>query len=313
MKMQSLWGGVILLVALHGMSVHASNMSEASCTQNERKKAESGTCSSVDAASCDTTYTVSDGQGFLCGKVDTNCLSKSLCTAPSAGSRLRGDLHSWDFEESTGNFIDQGSAKNDLTAAVNNARMAEDKCKFGKCLCSNMHSASNGGGNNGVAYNNNIVWPTDGMTIATWFLAPSNCNAYQRLFDAGTAVCGDQFFSFWMPHGNKETMTEHMCNNGGDHEKFWWGNHGSSDFPSLDFTDGQWHSFVWRRTNAKQRGPVTMCVDGICKTKEVGQGNPPAATSLGLLLSYKGCVDDMDIWSRALTDAEMQAVMARSS
>lgn len=93
MKMQG-WG--VFLVALHGMcacEVNAIKMSEASCTQNQRQKATSPTCTGVDASSCGKTYTVAYDQGYLCDMVDGNCLSSQLCTAaamPISGFYMTG-------------------------------------------------------------------------------------------------------------------------------------------------------------------------------------------------------------------------------
>ena len=94
MKMQG-WG--VFLVALHGMcacEVNAIKMSEASCTQDQRNKATSPTCTGVDALSCGKTYTVAHGQGYLCNMVDGNCLGTQLCTAiatPIQGFLLTGE------------------------------------------------------------------------------------------------------------------------------------------------------------------------------------------------------------------------------
>ena len=157
-------------------------------------------------------------------------------------------------------------------------------------------------------------WGAGNYTIALWVNGAQN-QADKYIFTHGNTTAANPFFALQTKTGAATTFSNKldiMLRTTGGTVLL---NHVKSVAPVLD---GTWHHIAW----VDERGSAKLYVDGNLDTNftyTYTPGNPALnTTTIGALVRnttagfFAGAVDDVAIWERALSQAEIQSVRTNS-
>lgn len=302
-----------------------TNMVVVSCTEvpvywNTNVIATSACCANVSVV-----FTPPSGSPFLPGTtnivqcVATDCCGNSstcsftvtvLCCVPPP----RGLTAWWPFDEPAGS-----TSANDLAGQVNNlgyylGNPTPTAGMVGNALCFNGSSGvlvSNQAEINFIGSCTNGTNAAESFTIDAWIRAKSDRNLdIQTLLDkrgfVGTSAQGYNLFLF---NGNLAFQIADGVS---------WANYTSSQ---PDLRDGRWHFIAVTVARCGTNGNTgVLYVDGKSVSSFVdprtGDLNNPANLFMGQnsdgSYPYSGCLDEVEIYKRALSAAELQGIFHAS-
>lgn len=127
----------------------------------------------------------------------------------------------------------------------------------------------------------------------------------RRVFSEGSSATTDPLFNIGTHNTGADGTVDIFIRNSGTKI-----NHYHSPRPAFD---DQWHHIAWTDNN----GVATLYIDGTVETNFTYSRGPTAIniTSIGAILRatpgayFSGSVDDVAVWERILTEAEIQQVM----
>jgi len=215
----------------------------------------------------------------------------SLKTSPNPltpGLRDKGLVGYWSFDEGSGTIAYDRSGNNNNGTLINGPTWQdESNCKKGKCL-------SFDGVNDYVSYGSNKIPTGDApKTISTW--VKTSTSGPQVVVGFGNTVSNQEFsLGFEI---------------GGDSRGIWLDYLGSGCMSGIFGTSGEWANIAVTYESSN----VALYLNGkLIKTcvKYLSTGNSyrTIGTRIGNSWWLNGSVDEVRIYNRALSDAEIQAI-----
>jgi len=219
-----------------------------------------------------------------------------------AGTLDQGLVGLWNLDETTAGTAPNGTDFADDSGQGNHGVASSSGVTFGVTgLLGNAVGLSSGY----VVTGSNAPMPQNAMTAAAWIKALSSQTSYPQIVTAGDSS-GMSGYNLYLYNPQSKGIASFIVKEGSNGWGACWAQ-GTSDL-----RDGAWHHVVGVYTGSD----ITIWVDGVaegtasCSSVAINYGSSPNG-EIGAKANaneFNGSLDQVGVWSRALTSQEVAAL-----